>query len=195
MAQDTSLNPLMKPAVKFSNLDSTAAAYTLTTGGVYSSSTLSSLPALETFNAQTATLGFVGTGLDNGAYTIQIWSAVPVVDATGVGDTHYYVQSVGVATCALSTSVASTGTTIFPATYRCVDTIAWTPAGTGTTPAGNYTDLCTALGAGTGTFSNFTNLPATLVLPLAGQCGRLLFDFKLGANTTSMNGFGQANVV
>jgi len=192
--QNTSTNPLIKPSTKVMETDSTAADYTYTFSGVFPSSyTTANLGSISVQNAQNAVITFVGTGSDNETYTCAIWAKVPIAGATSLLDPSYFLQAVGVATCTLSTYSISSGTTAFPTTYRVVDTIAWVPATTATTPAGNYTDLCTAFSVGTGTASNGANTPATLILPIAGECESLVFDFKLGT-ADSMNAFVQPNV-
>jgi len=192
--QDTSTNPLIKPSTKVCATDSTAADYTYTFSGVFPSSyTTANLGSISVQNAQNAVITFVGTGADNATFTCTIWAKVPIAGATSLLDPSYFLQAVGVATCTLSTYVISSGTAAFPVTYRLVDTIVWVPASLGSSPIGNYSDMCAAFGLGTGTVSNGSNTPATLILPIAGECESLVFDFKLGT-ATAMNAFVQPNV-
>lgn len=192
--QDTSTNPLIKPSIKVMATDSTAADYTFTFPGVFNTSyTSANLGSVVVANAQNAVITFVGTGADNATFTCTIWAKVPIAGATALLDSSYFLQSVGVATCILSTMTIATGTTAFPTTYRVVDTIVWVPSTNATTPVGNYTDLCAAFGVGTGTVNNGGNTPATLILPVAGECESFVFDFKLGT-ATAMNAFAQPNV-
>lgn len=193
MAQDTTLNPLIKPTVKVSATDSTEADFGYSSAGVYTAAYSVSVGSVVAQNAQVAVIEFVGTGADNATFECQIWTRVPVASATGAIDKAFFLQPAGLAACTLSTMTGDSASSALPATYRIVDTITWTPATTGTTPAGNFTDLCTAFGAGTGTSSNGANTPATLILPLVGECTELVFDFKLGT-ATAANAFCQLNV-
>lgn len=194
MPQDTTLNPLIKPSTKVSVEDSTEADFLYSQAGVYTSAyTTVTVGSVTAQNAQVAIIGFVGTGADNATFECQIWTRVPIADATGALDKAFYLQPVGLAACTLSTMNGDTLSSALPSTYRIVDTITWVPASTATAPAGNFTDLCTAFGAGTGTASNGANTPATLILPLSGECGELVFDFKMGT-ATAANAFCQVNV-
>lgn len=196
MPQDTSLNPLIKPSTKVLAVDSTEAdSYLYTGAGVYTAAyTTQNVGTVVAHNAQVAVITFVGTGADNSTLTCQIWTRVPVADAvTGALDKAFFLQPVGLATCTLSTATGDALSSALPATYRIADTITWVPATTATSPSGNYTDLCTALGATTGTVSNGSNTPATLILPLCGECSELVFDFKI-LTATAANAFCQLNI-
>jgi len=194
MPQDTTLNPLIKPSTKVSATDSTETSFLYSTAGPYTAAyTTVTVGVVTAHNAQVAVISFVGTGADNSTFSCQIWTRVPIASATGALDKAFWLQPVGLATCTLSTLTGDALSSALPSTYRIADTITWVPATTATTPAGNYTDLCTALGATTGTVSNGSNTPATLILPLCGECSELVFDFDMGT-ATAANAFCQLNI-
>lgn len=194
MPQDTTLNPLIKPSTKVSATDSTEADFLYSAAGVYTAAYTSvTVGEVTAHNAQVAVVSFVGTGANNSTFECQIWARVPVASATGALDKAFFLQPVGLATCTLSTATGDALSTALPATYRIADTITWVPATTATSPAGNYTDLCTALGTTTGTVSNGSNTPASLILPLSAECSELVFDFKMGT-ATAANAFCQLNI-
>ena len=195
MPQDTTLNPLMKPSTKVLEDNSTEPDFLYSAPGVYTAA-YETVPVGKavTMNATTGSITFVGVGADNSTFSVQLLGKVPVAGADGSLDQAYILQGIGLATCTLSTATASTTTTAFPSGTKIVDTIVWTPCTTATSLPGNYSDLCTALGVTTGTVTNGTNTPATLTLPLLGECGEIYFDFKMGT-ATSANAFFQPNIV
>jgi len=195
MPQDTTLNPLMKPSTKVLETNSNEADFLYSTPGVYTEA-YETVPVGKavTMNATTGAIVFVGVGADNATFSVQLLAKVPVANAGGALDQAYILQGIGLAECTLSTAAASTATTAFPTGTKIVDTIVWTPCTTATTLVGNYTDLCTALGSTTGTVSNGSNTPATLILPLIGECSEIYFDFNMGT-ATSANAFFQPNII
>lgn len=193
MPQDTNLNPLIKSASKALATNSTATAFQYTTSGVYIGDYLTGCGGPVLQNAQNAMVTFCGVGADNTTFSVRLWARIGLSNSDGANDPAYFLQYIGLAACTLSAMTGVAGSTVLPATERVVDTITWTPASTATTPAGNYTDLCTALGATTGTVSNGSDTPATLILPLAAECQGIVCDFDM-TGATSGNAFIQPNV-
>jgi len=194
MSQNTALNPLIKNTTKALATDSAASAFQYTTSGVYTGAYLTGCGGPTLMNAQNAIITFCGTGADNATFDVRLWARIGIEGSDGQGDPAYFLQYIGVASCILSSMTGVAGSTYLPTTVRIVDTITWTPATTATTPAGNYTDLCTALGTTTGTVSNGSNTPASLILPLAAECNGIMLDFDM-TGATGGNAFIQANVV
>lgn len=199
MSQDTVITPIVKTGTKVLDTDSAAAAFNYSASGVYSGA-MTNCGSVTVCNAQVAVVTFFGVGADGDTFTCQIWGRVDTSSNGGnIGDpvTPYLLQYIGLATCTLSTMVGLTGSTTIPVGSRLVDTIGWAPATSSSTPSGNYSDMCTALGipSAGGASSPANNTPATLILPILGEAVTLVFDFKKAGTTTGMNAIAQVNPV
>jgi len=196
MSQDPTTNPIIKSAIRVANIDAKESAYGYSASGIYSGAYLSDAGGVVVQNGQAAVITFYGIGADNDTFTCQIWGRSQIGTKDNPGDdAAYWLQYVGLASLTLSTMTGNAGSDTIGTGYRIVDTITWVPATTGTTPSGNFTDLATALGALTGTASSpANNTPATLILPLIGECSEIYFDFNMGT-ATSANAFFQPNII
>jgi len=195
-----STNSNALPVVKFStavfSTPATAAAYGYSSSGIYSGALLGGAAQIVISNGQVGVIHAAGAGSNNGVFTTQVFVRTDLEDSTGKGDIAYWLEYAGLMTWTLSTMTGVTSSNVLGTGLLVADTLVWAPATTGTTPSGNYTDLCTSLGVTTGQQSSpANNTPASLILASLGEGTTLVLDPKLGASCTSMQLYTQANLL